>query len=302
MYDLVVIGGGPAGLTATIYAVRKRLNVLMVTKDLGGKTNYQLHLPFVHDYQTVRGAEIIDKFRRELEYLDFVRMMDEVVNVELMHSGRFVLHTVGGHTLHAKSVIVATGVRAQRMFIPGESDFMMSGLYYSALSYAPHFVDKTVAVIGEGGLALRAAAELALVATHVYLVVPASKIPDSPLGRKLRGAVNVTILTGHHPVAVLGEQHAECLLVRGPDDREQELRIDGIFVEQALLPHSEMVANLVERDEQGRIRVDDRSCTTVPGIFAAGDVTDTYAEQVLVAVGDGAKAALSAYEYLLPAL
>jgi len=304
MYDLVIMGGGPAGLTASIYAIRKRLNVLLVSKDLGGKTNYQLHNTFTHDYHLVRGSEIVEKFKRELEYLDFVRLMDEVTALKPVKGDGegFSLHTRKGQDLEAKALIVATGARGKRLNIPGESEYMMRGIYYSAISYAPHFVEQTVAVVGEGGLALRAAAELATVAAHVYLVGPASEALNSPLGKKLGAAENVTVLAGYYPIAVLGGEHAERLRVRGPDDREQELQADGIFIEQALLPNSEALAGLVECDAQKRIKVDARNCTSIPGIFAAGDVTDTYAEQVLIAVGEGAKAALSAYEYLLPAL
>ena len=304
MYDLVVIGGGPAGLTATIYAVRKRLNVLLVAKDLGGKTNYHPPLPFEHNYQMVRGAEVVDKFKRELEYLDFVRLMETVSRVQLAsgQSKGFTVRTKEGKTLHTRTVIVATGAGAKRLRIPGESEFLGRGVFYSASSYAQSFIDKTAAVVGDGELALRAAAELALVATHVYLIGPIGHVLDSPLGKKLASSHNVTILAGYRPMAVFGGDYADRIVLCGPGDREQELRTDGIFVEQALVPHADMVAGLVELDDQGRIKVDDRNRTNVPGIFAAGDVTDTYAEQVLVAVGEGVKAALSAYDYLLPAL
>jgi alkyl hydroperoxide reductase subunit F len=302
MYDLVVMGGGPAGLTASIYAIRKRLNVLLVSKDLGGKTNYQVQNIFVHDFYVVRGREIVDKFKRELEYLDFARLTDEVTRVERVDGSGFSLHTKKGEDLQTKTLIVATGAGARRLNIPGESEYMMHGIYYSAVSYAPHFVEQTVAVIGDGALALRAAAELTTVAAHVYLVGPMGETLNSPLGKKLMASENVTMLAGYYPTAVLGGQFVKRLRVRGPDDREQELPVDGIFIEQALLPHSEAVADLIDLDEQGRIKVDARNCTSLPGIFAAGDVTDTYAEQVLIAVGEGAKAALSAYDYLLPAL
>jgi alkyl hydroperoxide reductase subunit AhpF len=163
-------------------------------------------------------------------------------------------------------------------------------------------VDKRTVVVGDGPLTLRAAAELALVATHVYIVGPVGHVLDTPLGKKLSASSNVTILAGYQPTAILGENWANRIIVRGPDGHDEELRTDGIFIEQALLPHTGMLNGLVELDDQGHIRVDDRNHTSMPGLFAAGDVTDTYAEQVLVAVGEGAKAALSAYSYLLPAL
>jgi alkyl hydroperoxide reductase subunit F len=301
MYELIIVGGGPAGLTAAIYAIRKRLNVLLVSKDLGGKTNFRLELPDVEDYQVIRGLEIVSKFRSELEYLDFARHMEPVERIS-RHQDAFAVHTKGGSELLAKAVVVASGTRHQRLNVPGEKEFLMRGLCYSALSYAPLFIDKTTVVIGDGELALRSAAELTTVAEHVYLVGPAGDVLVSALGVKLKAAENVTILEGYQVTEILGDDFAERIVVRGPDGQEAEIGADGTFIEMALVPNSEMVADLVDLDAQGRIKVDSRNRTSVPGIFAAGDVTDTYAEQVLVAAGEGAKAALSAYEYLLPIL
>src|SRR5574342_121274 len=129
MYDLIIIGGGPAGLTAAIYAIRKRLNVLLLSKDLGGKTNYRLALPWIEDYQVIKGLEVVNKFRNELEYLEFARHIESVDKVE--------------------------------------KEYTMKGLCYSALSYAPLFIDKSVVVIGDEDLALRSAGELATVAKEV---------------------------------------------------------------------------------------------------------------------------------------
>jgi len=301
MYDLIVVGGGPAGLTATIYAIRKRLNVLLVSRDLGGKTQFRLELPDVEDYQVIRGVEIVNKFRAELEYLDFARHMEPVQRIS-QHQDAFAVHTMGGGELLAKAVLVASGVRQQRLNVPGEKEFLMRGLCYSALSYAPLFIDKTTVVIGDGDLALRSAAELATVAEYVHLVGPASNILGSALGKKLQAAENVTILEDYRVIEILGDDYAERVVVESPEGQEAEIGADGTFIEMALIPNSTMVADLVDLDVEGRIKIDSRNRTSVPGIFAAGDVTDTYAEQVLVAVGEGAKAALSAYEYLLPAL
>ena len=301
MYDLIVVGGGPAGLTATIYAIRKRLNALLVSKDLGGKTNFRLELPGVEDYQIIRGLEIVGKFRSELEYLDFARHMEPVEQVT-QHQDVFAVHTKGGGELLAKAVVVAAGTQQQRLNVPGEKEFLMRGLCYSAISYAPLFIDKTAVVIGDGDLALRSAAELGTVTEHVYLVGPTEGDLESTLGKKLEAAGNVTVLTGYHVTQVLGSDYAERVVVQGPEGQEAEIGADGIFIEMALIPNSGMVAEMVDLDPQGRIKIDARNRTSVPGIFAAGDVTDTYAEQVLVATGEGAKAALSAYEYLLPTL
>jgi len=301
MYDLIVIGGGPAGLTAAIYAIRKRLNVLLLSKDLGGKTNFRLGLPWIEDYQVIRGLELVSKFRNELEYLDFARHMDGVDKVTRKNGG-FVVSTRSGADLEAPALIVATGAKQVRMGVPGEKEFTMKGLCYSALSYAPLFIDKTTIVIGDDDLALRSAGELATVAKHVYLVCSGKNLKASPLGTKLEAAENVTILKNSEVIEVIGDDFARKLVIKDKAGKTKEYQSDGIFVEKELSPNSGMVADLVKLDERGRIIVDNANRTNVPGIFAAGDVTNCYAEQVLVAIGEGAKSALSAYEYLLPML
>jgi alkyl hydroperoxide reductase subunit F len=301
MYDLIIIGGGPAGLTAAVYSIRKRLNVLLLTKDLGGKTNFRLALPWIQDYQVISGLEVVNKFRSELEYLEFARHTEDVVGVVKKGDG-FAVTTKGGAEMGAKSVIIATGARQVRMRVPGEKEFTMKGLCYSALSYAPLFIDRTAIVIGDGDLALRSAAELATVAKHVHIVCSGDKMLATPLGKKLLAADSVTVLKDYEVVEVLGDDYARALRLRDPSGKVADHKADGIFVEKALTPNSEIVKDTVRLDGRGQIEVDRENRTNVPGIFAAGDVTNNYNEQVLIAIGEGAKAALSAYEYLLPKL
>jgi alkyl hydroperoxide reductase subunit F len=301
MYDLIIIGGGPAGLTAAVYAIRKRLNVLLLTKDLGGKTNFRLALPWIQDYQVIRGLELVNKFRNELEYLDFARHMEGVTRVSKKNGG-FATITSSGAELEAKAVIIATGARQVRMDVPGEKEYTMKGLCYSALSYAPLFIDKISIVIGDEDLALRSAAELSTVAKQVYLVCNNDKMLETPMGKKLQTAGNVTLLKHFEVVDVKGDEYARTLRLKDKAGKIVEYAADGMFVEKALTPNSDMVKELVSLDPHGRVIVDGVNRTNVPGVFAAGDVTTDYAEQVLVAVGEGAKSALSAYEYLLPTL
>jgi alkyl hydroperoxide reductase subunit AhpF len=176
---------------------------------------------------------------------------------------------------------------------------MMRGLCYSALSYLQLFIDRTSTVVGTGDLALRSAAELATVSTHVNLVGPSDETLNSPLGRKLKSADNVTIYKDYKPVEVLGNEYAEKIIAESPIGEKIEIAADGTFVEMGLNPNSQIVANLVDLDESRRIFIDCAARSSLPGLFAAGDVTTLDYEQVLIAVGEGAKAALSAYEYIL---
>jgi thioredoxin reductase len=297
MRDLIVIGGGPAGLTATMYAVQKGLNVLLVSRDLGGKTNYRLQLPFVERHMVINGDEVVNRFTREIEYLDYVYVTDNVESVRPAEEG-YLVSLSGQGNITARCVIVASGTRGQPLDIPGEKEFMMRGLCYSAISYAQLFIDRSVIVIGDGHLALRSVAELARIAQHVVLVAPGDGELESPLGKRLQERESVEFLVGYHPQEIIGDTYARGLLV-SKDGETRELKGDAIFVEMDLIPRSKMVAGLVALDDKKRIKVNARNETSAPGIFAAGDVTDSYAEQVLIAVGEGAKATLSAYEYLI---
>lgn len=301
MYDLIIIGGGPAGLTAAIYAIRKRLNVMVLSKDLGGKTNYRLALPWIEDYQVIKGLEIVNKFRNELEYLDFASRIEAVEKVE-KENDYFVVTTSNGVKFESKAVILATGTRQLRMNVPGEKEYTMKGLCYSALSYAPLFIDKSVVVVGDEDLALRSVGELATVAKEVTMICASEKELGTPLGQKLQRAGNVKIMKDCEIVEVQGDEYARKLVLKDKAGQLKEFQADGIFVEKALTANTGMVKDIAELDEQGRIVVDNVCRTSIPGLFAAGDVTDNYAEQVLIAVGEGAKAALSAYDYLLPVL
>lgn len=297
MYDLIILGGGPAGLTATIYALRKRLNVLLITRDLGGKTNYRLQLPFVEKHLVITGEETVNRFANEIDYIEHSRIFDKAEKVEKIDSG-FKVSTREGSTYEATAVIVATGALGRLLDVPGEREYMMRGLCYSAVSYAPLFIERNVVVIGDTKLALRSTAELAHIVEKVTLVAPSHGDLESALGKKVLNASNVEVLEGYQVDSVEGDEYARTLVVR-KNGQTRTLEADAFFVELELVPQSDLVSDLVERDELGHIIIDCANRTSHEGIFAAGDVTSTVAEQVLISVGEGAKAALTAYEYLL---
>lgn len=313
MYDLIILGGGPAGLTAAIYALRRRVNTLLISKDLGGKTNFRQQLPNLSHHLVINGEEVVNRFANEVEYLDFARVLDTVERVEPLESEGGEGYRVwvrGGQAYSARALIVATGANARRLNVPGEAEFLGRGVIYSAVSYASLFVDGVVAVVGDGPLALRSVAELAGIARRVTLVARTAHGLETPLGQRLTSLNNVTLLTGYQVEAIAGDHYARGLTVarvanhnghgaaNGESDR-REISADAIFVELGLLPNTGMLNGLAALDANGRIVVDSRNRASRPGLFAAGDVTDVYAEQVLVAIGEGAKAALSAYDYLL---
>jgi thioredoxin reductase len=297
MHDLLVLGGGPAGLTATVYAIQKRMDVLMISRDLGGKTNNHLKLPFIERHMTINGDEVINRFVNEIKYLEYIHLLDNVEQVNAINGG-FSVTTTGQEQIEARALIIATGVKGEMLNIPGEREYLMHGLCYSAISYAQLMIDRTVAVIGDGSLALRAVAELARSSYHVTLIASVPNQLDTPLGQHLRLLRNVTFLEGYTPSEVRGDQFARCIVVSGPNGVKQ-IATDAIFVEKELTPRSDLFAHLVEREPTGHIKINLRNETSTTGVFAAGDVTNSYSEQVLISIGEGAKAALSAYNYLL---
>ena len=317
MYDLIILGGGPAGLTAAIYALRRRLNVLLISRDLGGKTNYRLQLPNISHHLVINGEETVSRFANEIEYLEFARVLDTVDRVEALETNGvaegYRVHVRDGQEYTTRALIVATGANARRLNVPGEEEYLGRGVVYSAVSYASLFVDGVVAVVGDGPLALRSVAELAGIARRVTLVARTSDGLDSPLGRRLIGLPNVTLLTGYQVERIEGDTYARGLTLtrvsgqngnghaRDPhaEGDHREIAADAIFVELGLVPNTGLLNGVAALDDNGRVMVDTRNRASRPGLFAAGDVTDVYAEQVLVAIGEGAKAALAAYDYLL---
>jgi alkyl hydroperoxide reductase subunit F len=299
MYDLIILGAGPAGLTAAIYAIRKRLNSLVISPDLGGKTGYHMYLPENIDrFQVINGEEIVNRFKNQIEYLEFTRKAENVEQVSAIERG-YQIKTKQGNSYEARAVIVATGTKAVQLHIPGENKYRMRGLAYSAVSYAPLFIDRTVAVVGEGGLGVRSALELAQNARKVYYITASPSDLHSAMGKKLVASQNVSVLIDYQVTEIKGDGTYARSLVVTKDGEAKELVVDVTFVEMGLEPNSDCVAHLVERNEKRQIKIDSNNHTSRSGIFAAGDVTDTYAEQVLICIGEGAKAALSAYEYIL---
>jgi len=286
-------------LTAAVYSIRKRLDVLLVSPDLGGKSGWHMHLPDnLERFQVITGDEVVGRFKSQIEYLEYARKLEHGEKVEPVEGG-FRVTTKEGNRYEAKAIIVATGAGARRLNVPGESKYRLRGLAYSAVSYAPLFIDRTTAVVGEGELGVKSALELAQIARQVYLIVPSLAVLDNAMGRKLKASKNVTVLDGYTVKEIKGEETYAKSIVVTKGGEEKELAVDVTFVELDLLPNSACVAGLVNLNAKQQIVVDCSNRTSRPGIFAAGDVSDTYAEQVLICIGEGAKAALSAYEYIL---
>ena len=299
MYDLIIIGGGPAGMTAAVYAARKNLKTLIVTKDFGGQT---LQSPAVENYlgyQYITGPELVTKFQEHMDQFDIDKEMG-VVDALLREAAMFTVRTQEGKRFQSKAVIIASGKTPRRLEVPGEKEFIGRGVSYCATCDAPVFTGMDVAVVGGGNSSLSAAAQLASIANQVYLIVRSKIRADEVITEKVRQADNATFYVGYVPTLVKGNTMVSGLVIEERATKKKlEFDLQGVFVEVGSIPVSQFASGLVALNEKEEIKVNSKVETSVPGIFAAGDVTDVPEKQIIIAAGEGAKAALGAYDYLL---
>jgi len=296
VYDLLILGGGPAGLTAAAYAVRKRIETMLISEDLGGKTNYKFSLPDVETHLIIDGEELVNKFKNQLEYLDFARHLGKVTKFQ--RTGKAFIAGTPEKQFRGKAAIIATGVTPKRLNVPGEEQFLGHGVSYSTVSHAPLFIDMEVAVVGDGIEALQATAELAQVAKKVNVIGLPKRLMASPLGKKVKDSGKAEFLTDCTVKEICGNTSPEKIVTESKAG-EREIPVRGVFIELGYIPNTSLFSRLVRMNRQKRIIIDENNQTNITGLFAAGDVTNVNAQQVVIAIGEGANAALSAYNYLL---
>ncbi len=295
-YDCIVIGAGPAGITATVYLSRKALSVLVLTGDIGGQAAWSGDIANYTGFQFITGPELALKFEEHLrQHPAEIRESEPVTELRSADGVHTVTTAKGTYT--ARSVIVASGKRARELGVPGEQAYKNKGVAYCATCDGPLFRGKDVVVVGGGNSALDAALQLIPVARHVRMI---NNLPaftgDAVLRDKVAAAANCTV---HHDSAVLaidGEKFVTGLRARTPEG-EQQFAAQGVFVEIGLTPNSAFAAELVQ-NAAGEIEIDCANRTNVPGVFAAGDVTSVPDKQIVIAAGEGAKAALGVFRWL----
>lgn len=296
MLDLIIIGAGPSGITAAVYAARKKMDLLVVTKDIGGQTAWSGDVENYTGYQFVSGPELVAKFEEHMRHYDIaLKENEEAVEVAKKDDAVYVKTTKAEY--EAKAVIIASGKRSRELGVPGEKEFKNKGLTYCATCDGPLFAGKDVAVIGGGNSALDAVLQLMRIANKVYVVNIASGLTGDPIEQeKIKNAANTAVFNNSQVTAVLGDKMVNGIKVRR-EGKEEILLVQGVFVEIGLMPNSGFTKD-VEKNERGEIKVDSYNHTNVPGIFAAGDVTDVPEKQIIIAAGEGAKATLGAFRYL----
>lgn len=296
IYDLIIVGAGPAGITAGIYAARSRLDFIMVSKDLGGQAAWTNAIENYTGQPLISGQELAAKFSQHInQYKIDLKLPEAVEKLELIDPGFAVV--TKKTTYLAKTIIIASGKRPKELMVAGEREFKNRGVTYCPICDGPLFKDKNVAVVGGGNSALEAALGLAKICVKVYLVnINPQLAGEAVLIERLNNLANVVVMNQTKLLKIYGDKFVSGVEVLA-ESNKMDLAVDGVFVEIGLTPNSEFNPD-IQRNQLNEIMVNCRNETNLAGLFACGDVTDVAQKQIIVACGEGAKAALSAQQYL----
>ncbi|MCD4759616.1 FAD-dependent oxidoreductase [archaeon] len=292
-YDVVVVGGGAAGLTSAIYTCRKQLKTVIVSVDVGGQALLTDHIENYPGYEKISGPELMLKFQSQAMKFGAELISEKVVDI-VKKGKNFIVELNSGEKYQTKTVILASGKIPRKLGIPGEDRFMGKGVATCATCDAPLFNGKEVAVIGGGNSALEAVELLNNFATKIYLIHRRKEFrADDVIIEKVKKMKKVEILTNVKPLEIKGDKFVNSLVIEG-----KELKVDGVFVEIGYKLDTAWLKNLVKLNKQGEIIIDDKTNTSTSGVFSAGDVSTVPYKQAVISAGEGAKAGLEAYKYI----
>ncbi len=300
VYDILILGGGPAGMTAAVYCMRKGMKTGIVIKSLGGQVAETAGIENYLGYRYITGTELTDKFREQVQ--EFPLGFEEGPMVKSVTAGRVKEVTLDdGRILKAKALVITSGKTWRRLNVPGENELVGRGVAYCATCDAPFFAGKKTIVVGGGNSGLEAAIDLAKVASQVTIIQFLEDLTaDKILVDKLKEFTNVDIFYYHEVSEIKGKENVEAVTIKNRESGvEKDIEAEGIFIEIGLIPNSDFVKGVVELNEFDEIIVDCACRTTSEGIFAAGDVTSVPFKQIIIAAGQGATAALSACDYVV---
>ncbi|MGY0217815.1 alkyl hydroperoxide reductase subunit F [Endozoicomonadaceae bacterium StTr2] len=305
-YDLLIVGGGPAGAAAAIYAARKGIRTGVVADRFGGQVLDTMAIENFISVKETEGPKLVANLEQHVLDYDVDVMTNQRASALIENNraaGELVeVQLESGAALQSKTVLMATGARWREMNVPGEQEYRGKGVAYCPHCDGPLFKGKRVAVIGGGNSGVEAAIDLAGIVSHVTLIEFDSKLrADEVLQQKLRSLGNVTIITSALTTEVSGDGKRVNGLVYKNRETEEEIRIEleGIFVQIGLVPNTDFLKDSLELSPRGEIMIDARGETSVPGVFAAGDVTTAPYKQIIIAMGSGATASLGAFDYLI---
>ncbi len=298
MYDIIIIGGGPAGLSASVYAARKQLKTLLISGDIGGQINTTLGIENYLGYQFIEGPELIDKFNTQVGKYPIEQKIGVKVSRLSKVKGGFRATDEAGESYQSRVVVFAAGKKPRKLNVPGETEFTGRGVSYCAICDGPVFTGQRVAVVGGGNSALEAVLDLVKIAEHVDMVSLTQLTGDQVLIDQLKDAKNLNVFIEYQTEKIVGQGFVSAMVIKDTKSQEKKrLAVGGIFIEIGMVPNSEPIKDLVELNRWGEVPINCSCETTVPGLYAAGDVTDVPEKQIVVAAGEGAKAALQAHRY-----
>ncbi len=301
IYDVIIIGGGPAGITAGIYACREKLKTLLVAKGFGGQVARKaVAIENYPGFEEISGVELIQRFKNQLKSVGAEIKQDEIRKIEKIEKG-FNLLTVGGEKFQTRAIIISSGADPRHSEAEGEKEFIGKGVSYCTLCDAPMFQDKIVAVLGGGNAGFEAALALTNYAKKIYILEYADKVnADEDNQEMVYNSGKIEVIVSSVLKNIQGERFVNSIVYQDRKSMEMRtLNVQGVFIEIGSQPVISFVNSWVEFNERDEIKIDPKTCETkTPGIFAAGDVTDVMLKQIIVAAGEGAKAAISARNYL----
>jgi len=300
LYDIIIIGGGPAGITAGIYASRQHLNVLLIAKTLGGQLSRKsVDIENYPGFGKISGSTLIKNFESHLKKYPIQIKTDEVTKLK-RENNKFLVLTAEKETFKGKTVIIASGADPRPLDIPGEKEFIGKGVSYCSICDGPVFKDKTVAVIGGGNAGFESAIFLSHYVKKIYILERDLRVKADITNQEiLKRTGKAEIVTGAVLKEIKGERFVNSIVYQDLSGKEKVLNVDGVFVEVGSQPATSFVKGLVDFNERDEIIVDfETQQTKTPGLFAVGDVNAGKYKQIITACGEGAKAALAAYNYL----
>ncbi len=300
-YDTLIVGGGPAAMSAVIYAARKGLDVALIARKLGGQMEYTATIDNYLGLPDVAGADMTELFRRHIEKYPISEALDKTVVKVEKRDGGFHVITEDAERYVARSVIYCAGMEYRRLGVPGEDRFIGRGIGFCATCDAPLYRDKRVAVVGGGNSAFTSARDLMNFASEIHIIHRSDEFrADETLVEEVKASEKVVFHTSMIVNSFLGLEKLSGVRLESADGADRyDVPVDGVFLEIGLIPNSGPVRDLVDLNETGEIPVDRDQSTSVEGLYAAGDVTEVEEKQISIAVGQGATAALAAYRYLM---
>jgi len=299
MYDIIIIGAGPTGLTAAIYAARRMMKTLVISKNIGGQMVWASEIANYPGVKTIGAIELVQNMSQQVKDFGVGIKIDEVKKIDKNTDGSFKIDGKKQSYL-TKTIVLAMGLAPKQLGLARENQLVGKGISYCANCDGPLFKGKPVAVVGGGNAALDATEVLSKIASQVYLIYHKPKFKGfESLVAWVEARKNIIIMLASDVVEIIGEQKLERLKIENKIDRTvKEIKVDGFFIEIGHMPKTEWLADLVERDGKGQINADLSAKTSQAGVFAAGDVTPGEFKQIIIGCGQGAVAALSAYKYL----